>query len=229
MTPPELESIDHVIRGSLNTALLNLQLVAPALGNDRDALALLEKARGELRRLAEVLIPAALDIVALEVRQLQRVPLRLLVQRALTRARLTGVTLHDGSWPSVIADPELLEIAVAHLARNAVAATAAGATSPEISTEARGDTVDVLVRDCGAGVAVPQGRGGHPVRAGHLGGLVAVSRIARLHGGTVSVEPRPGGGSIARLSLPANPRSGAVSANGAPVEEVAERQGTERA
>jgi signal transduction histidine kinase len=222
VTAPELDTIDHVLRGSLNTALLNLQLVAPALEGDRQGRASLEKARDALRRLAEVLIPASLDILALEVQERRRLALRPLVVRALARAGLSGLALQDGPWPSVTADPELLEVAVAHLARNALAATAPGAAGPEIGTEVRGDSVDILLRDRGAGLA-RRGRSGPPARPGHLGGLVAVSRIARLHGGAVSFEPHPEGGSIARLSLPAGPSSGRVTSRASAVEAAVGR------
>jgi two-component system sensor histidine kinase DctS len=204
VTAPELDVIDHVLRGSLNTALLNLQLLEPALENDREGRASLEKAREALRRLAEVLIPASLDIVALEVREPQCLALRPLVERALARAGLAGVALQDAPWPSVTADPALLEVAVVHLARNALAATPPGADGPRLGAEARGDFVDILLRDRGGGISFR--RAGHPPRPGHLGGLVAVARIARLHRGAITFEPHPEGGSLARLSLPAGAR-----------------------
>jgi signal transduction histidine kinase len=36
-------------------------------------------------------------------------------------------------------------------------------------------------------------------------GLYLVRRIAHLHGGQVTLAPRPGGGSIFQLSLPMEP------------------------
>jgi signal transduction histidine kinase len=41
-------------------------------------------------------------------------------------------------------------------------------------------------------------------KPGHTGiGLVTVERIARLHGGTLTLSTPPGGGVEARLTLPA--------------------------
>ena len=34
-------------------------------------------------------------------------------------------------------------------------------------------------------------------------GLAIVEQIAQLHGGTITLKPRPGGGTVARLELPA--------------------------
>jgi two-component system osmolarity sensor histidine kinase EnvZ len=38
-------------------------------------------------------------------------------------------------------------------------------------------------------------------------GLAIVDRIARMHGGTLELEPRPGGGLVARVVLPGAGRS----------------------
>ena len=49
---------------------------------------------------------------------------------------------------------------------------------------------------------------GEPARSGAGGaglGLAIVERIARLHGGTLDLLPREGGGTIARVTLPAAP------------------------
>lgn len=203
MIRSELDLIDHVVRGALNTALLNLQLLASTAEPDQRAGPLLERARAEIRRVAEELLPAALDIVALEVAHPQPVPLRPLIERTLAQPELEAVALTAGASPVVAGDPGILAVAVAHLARNALAATPAGEAAPEIElVEADHGEVALLVRNVRAPDAAPVTAGMLPGRRGHLGGLVAVSRVARLHGGALRYEA-DGGWLVARLSLPA--------------------------
>ena len=104
MIRSELDAIDHVLRGALNTALLNLQLLSTTLGSDAQAGPLIERVRVELRRLAERLLPAALDIVALEIKRTERVDLRQLVESTLAQHALDQLVLAPGPSPSVSGD-----------------------------------------------------------------------------------------------------------------------------
>jgi signal transduction histidine kinase len=198
----ELDTIDHVVRGSLNTALLNLQLLGPSLGDERAA-PFLDRARAELRRVAEELLPDGLRIVGLEIKERVSLDLRRLVQQALGETGLKPVELGPGPWPSVVGDHALLATAVTHLVRNAVAATPAEGPITRVTAEKRaGDLVTLAVhnrcRDGGPTLTAD----GTPAIRGHLGGLVAVVRIARLHGGTLRFE-RAEGDLVALLTLPA--------------------------
>jgi two-component system, NtrC family, nitrogen regulation sensor histidine kinase NtrY len=107
---------------------------------------------------------------------------------------------------SATADAELVEQVLINLVRNAIDALA-GSKSPEISIEARLDgrnrTV-VEVEDNGPGIPadsldkifVPF----YTTKAGGSGvGLSFCRQVMRLHGGSISVESRPGAG--ARFSL----------------------------
>jgi hypothetical protein len=60
--------------------------------------------------------------------------------------------------------------------------------------------VALVVRSAFAGAASLTAAG-MPAARGQLGGLVAVTRVARLHGGMLTYERRPGE-LIARLSIP---------------------------
>ncbi len=122
----------------------------------------------------------------------------------------------SGDFPEVPGSPVLLRRALANLLRNA-----AEATPPDRRGEA--DAVRVLgiasprevslaVSDRGAGVdpaakekiflpfysSKPEGVGF---------GLAIVARIAEIHGGTVEVGARPGGGAVFTLRLSATPRA----------------------
>ena len=87
-----------------------------------------------------------------------------------------------------------------------------GAPPIEIATRREGSSVILEVSDCGPGIPQDQVERlkrpltrGDPARGGASGaglGLAIAERIARLHGGTLDLVPRPGGGLIARVTLP---------------------------
>jgi two-component system osmolarity sensor histidine kinase EnvZ len=87
-----------------------------------------------------------------------------------------------------------------------------GSPPVEISTHVANGSVVLEVADRGRGIAPDQVEylkrpftRGEPARSGAAGaglGLAIVERIARLHGGTLDLLPRQGGGTLARLTLP---------------------------
>ena len=134
------------------------------------------------------------------------------VGRAIERARLRGPGLHFDievePW-FVQGDPTALDRAVVNLLDNAVKFSPAGGT--------------VLVRlEGGEYVVVDQGPGIDPADLPHVFerfwrsdgarslpgsglGLAIVSQVAEESGGKVSLQPAPGGGTVARLLLPGEP------------------------
>ena len=136
------------------------------------------------------------------------------------RAHSQGVVLqavHDahGPPPVVALDVELFERAIANLVDNALKFCRSG-DRIDLSAQARGDAVEVVVSDTGPGipeadlphlfdrfyqarqsVAPSTGDGGKGL------GLAIVKRIAELHGGTVRVDNRAAGGTQVLLRLPA--------------------------
>jgi len=88
-----------------------------------------------------------------------------------------------------------------------------GAPPIEVSTCRQNGALVLDVTDRGPGIPADQVERlkrpftrGDPSRSGVAGaglGLAIVERIARLHGGVLDLLPRPGGGTIARVSLPA--------------------------
>jgi two-component system osmolarity sensor histidine kinase EnvZ len=87
-----------------------------------------------------------------------------------------------------------------------------GAAPVEVGARLEGGRVVIEVSDRGPGIPPEQVdrlkrpfARGDPARSGIPGaglGLAIVERIARLHSGTLELLPRPGGGTIARVSLP---------------------------
>ncbi len=140
-----------------------------------------------------------------------------LLQRAADicrpRAEAVGMAIRidcaDGL--NVAAHANLLEQAVINLVDNAVKYAAAGGRV-EISARIEDQQVAIRVRDYGPGIApehhariferfyrVDEGRARD---AGGTGlGLSIVRHVARVHGGTVSVQNAPGGGCIFVLTL----------------------------
>ena len=127
------------------------------------------------------------------------------------RAHPGLVVGRDGDFPPVGGSSVLLRRALANLLRNAAEATpearwrepdavvlagARGLRETALSVWDRGRGVDAAERDK---IFLPF----YSSKPGGSGfGLAIVARIAELHGGTVEVSERPGGGSVFTLRLP---------------------------
>jgi signal transduction histidine kinase len=107
-------------------------------------------------------------------------------------------------------DPRKVKQVLINLVQNALDATPAGA-AVEIEAErpsAGGARVRVLDRGRGVDPAVAAAlfSPGATTKARGSGlGLVIARALARQHGGDVTLSPRPGGGTVAELLLPADP------------------------
>jgi signal transduction histidine kinase len=131
---------------------------------------------------------------------------------AETEAAFPGVEVElDGSFPVVSGSEVLLRRALVNLLRNAVEATPAkrrgDASAIRLQGWSAGGEVFLAVGDRGEGIDAslreeiflpfystkPRGSGF---------GLAIVARIIELHGGTVQVDTRPGGGALFTLRLP---------------------------
>jgi signal transduction histidine kinase len=202
--PPreDLDRILHDLRGPLNSVVMHVEVLRRTLGEDREALATLTTIQQQLARLARML-PAAFDVIALERGDLNRVNLRAVVTKAISEHDLAGVDVQDEPWPDVAVDDDLLALAIAHLLRNALAATrAAGRTDcpPRVSCEReRPGDVTLVVRDWGTGFKTTNPK--VLIRLGGIG-LLIVERVARLHAGSLRFVA-PGEGAEVRLTLPA--------------------------
>jgi signal transduction histidine kinase len=199
--PEDLDRLLHDLRGPLNAAVMHLEVIRRRIPEDDAAHASVDTIQQELLRLA-TLLPTAFSVVALERGELTAVNLRDLVERALKAQGLHGVVLAESPWPDVRVDERLVGLAVAHLARNALQATAAARASrpPRVSASPTGTgQVALTVRDWGGGL-----RSTNPkvlVRLTGVG-LVTAERVARLHGGALSFAA-PGEGAEVTLTIPA--------------------------
>jgi signal transduction histidine kinase len=221
--PADLDRLLHDLRGPLNSAAIHLEIARRAGPDEALAKQSLDTIAQELDRLARML-PAAFAVLALEPTEWAVVDLGAAVRRALAEDDLKEVAVAPGPWPSVAGDAHLLGLAAAHLARNALEATRAagpGRPSPRVGYDTGPDTVALVVRDWGVGLrstnpraAIRLSASQKPGRAGV--GLPAVDRIARLHRGRLELAQPPGGGTEARLTLPADqPARASASRTGA--------------
>ena len=119
------------------------------------------------------------------------------------------VGFHRGGDLHTYADPRRLDAIVGNLVNNAFEH---GLAPVELDVTADGDDLRLRVSDAGPGIA-PEHLGlvfdrfykadpSRPRSAGSGLGLAIAQENARLHGGHITVEDRPGGGAVFTLSLP---------------------------
>jgi len=112
-----------------------------------------------------------------------------------------SIALEEASDAKVIGDPDAIEVAVRNLVENALRATPAG---EEVVIAVQSTPPGVAVMDRGPGIDENDkphlfSRFWRKERSSSTGaglGLSIVSRIARAHNADISVEDRPGGGSV---------------------------------
>ncbi|AKQ68852.1 Nitrogen regulation protein ntrY [Myxococcus hansupus] len=145
----------------------------------------------------------------------QDVPLRPLLAEVCTLYAGTSpvpVELLPGPEATLRADPDGLRRLFGNLVKNAAEASASNALPVHVALEPLSASgVRVTVKDGGSGVAqVLEGpaltRGLFSTKPGGSGlGLPISQKIVHEHGGTLRLEPAPGGGTLARVDLPLTP------------------------
>jgi signal transduction histidine kinase len=153
--------------------------------------------------------------------RLEEVDLRRVLTRAAADPVLSGADVRltfapasaaSGEMPLSV-DPQLLERALRNLLHNAAEAArraAPGAEPPvvEVAATASDEHLEVTVMDRGPGIPPEiRERLFEPFASGRADGvglgLALARRIVVLHGGRLELEDRPGGGTVARVTLPA--------------------------
>jgi two-component system osmolarity sensor histidine kinase EnvZ len=141
----------------------------------------------------------------------EQVDLNELVAAVVERQARAGQALRfsPGELPPLALRTTACSRLVANLVDNALRY---GAPPIEVATRREGSSVILEVSDRGPGIPQDQVERlkrpltrGDPARGGAGGaglGLAIAERIVRLHGGALDLLPRPGGGLIARVTLP---------------------------
>lgn len=196
----------------LRTPLANLRLVTEAgLRSEAEAVPALRSARELADRMGRLVTGLLARTRARSgVVPIERVPLRLdQIVEMVVDENDAAATIVITTTPSiVIGDPELLALAIRNLVDNGVRHGGVGSAAP---LEVRVGDGTVTLRDHGPGVHPTIGDPFERGRAGPGGshgiGLSIVRWVADIHGGSATLEPAIGGGTIARLTLPpAGPR-----------------------
>jgi K+-sensing histidine kinase KdpD len=224
---PELEALNEVrsallrsVSHDLRTPLATIRAVATDLrdGTEFDAATrteLLDTVCDEAERL-DRLVANLLSLTRIEAGALrperQAVDLAELLRDRVRRLdrllRRVKVQLEiPADLPLVDADYTQLDLVVTNLLENA-ARYAPDRTYLRIAAEAAGDLVRVRVIDCGIGIPhFERERVFEPFRRGEGSsssgiGLAICKEIITAHGGTIAVEPTPGGGATFVFTVP---------------------------
>lgn len=208
--PIDLDRMLHDLRGPLNGAVLHLQALKRLVGENPAAQGSLQSIQKELDRLTAML-PVAFSVCALEMGARRRLPLRRVVESAIDEAVRTRVRVEPGPWPEIDGDERLLVLAMAELLANALEAGGDDDREVQVTVEpAQTGAVAVAIDDAGSGFKIRNPNAVVRLMAstkpGHVGiGLLVAQRIARLHGGTLTIETAPDGTGTVRFSVAAPP------------------------
>lgn len=220
-----VEQYVHALTHEMKSPLAAIRASAELLERpmpDEDRAAFVAAIRGQGDRLAQM-IDKLLALAAVEHRQRLEAPAPIDVAalfdevardcRERLRARSQTLTLHvDADAPSPLGEAFLLRQALCNLVDNASDFSPKGGVL-ELRAERVGGAIALRVLDRGSGVpdyaedrvferfySLPRPDGGS--RSSGLG-LSFVAEVADLHGGRASLHPREGGGTEARIDLPA--------------------------
>jgi signal transduction histidine kinase len=240
-------SMSHELRTPLNAIIgfsdvLQEQLFGPL--NARQ-LRYVQHIAGSGRHLL-ALINDILDLSKVEAGRLELelapVALGELLENGLTmlreRATRHDIELHlqvDPRIACVQADERKLKQVVFNLLSNAVKFTPDGGRVDVVLQAVADDSVQILVRDNGPGIAEEdqerifqefEQAGNNPLRA-HEGtglGLAVAKRMVELHGGRISVQSQLGAGSTFSFTLPMHRDSHAGAASGGQSRQFCEQE-----
>jgi two-component system, OmpR family, sensor kinase len=214
-----LRAAGHEFRTPLTVAIGHLELLADgATSEERDATVAL--VLDELRRMGRVTddLQALAEAERADFLAPQQVDLLELADQLITKASALGERdwqLDEVADGTFVADRARITQAVLNLADNAVKNTEEGGTIA-IGIGIRLADIHIWVRDTGVGIPEKERerildrfvRGedaGRRYRGAGLG-LAIVKTVAEAHGGSVTVESRPGEGSRFTMVLPRRPK-----------------------
>ncbi len=207
----------HELRGPLLAARAAVESVISEEPRDGRA-NMLRRVRAEIDASAQIIVPMLkvatgghlvrepVDVVRL---------VRSIVRSLSFEAGGRRVTVSAPASLVVEVDPEVIRPAVTNVVRNALAYSPA-ATKVEVSVGIRSGSLEIRVRDRGAGMSAEERsivfdrfvRGSAGEYRGGTGlGLFIVRRLIEAHGGSIDVESEEGVGTTLTLRVPATERA----------------------
>ena len=216
--------VTHEIRNPLSAMSLNVEMLEEELAHDdrarraegKNLLAAIQREVQRLEHLSEEYLRVArlpqpsmeADDVAAAVRDIVE-----FARREIENAGCTVLLKVADRVPTALFDEAQLRQALLNLLRNAREAMPAGGPV-DVRVAAEGMSVVVDVEDRGGGIPEEiRARVFDPFFStkgeGTGLGLAITRHILEAHGGAVTCEPRPGGGTRFRISLPIAPAKGA--------------------
>lgn len=216
-----LQRLDHELKNPLTAIRAGLANVVndSTTATQREALASVEaqvlrlsRLTSDLRKLAE-LETRSLERASIDIAELLQEAVTLVQEQPKAEARRLTLTLPQAPWPvpAVLADWDLLFLAVYNLLDNALKFTQPGDTV-EVRAFEDGAFVVIEVADTGPGIPgqelphvweeLYRGQGARGVPGSGLG-LALVRAIIERHGGRVALRSRAGQGTVVTARLPA--------------------------
>jgi len=166
---------------------------------------------GDLRKLAD-LETRAIELEPVETTRLLQENFKMIQERPEAQQRAWNVSIPQAPWPlpSVMADRDLLFLAVHNVIDNAIKFTHPGDTI-ELRAYEDGATVVIEVADTGPGIPEEElsevwnelyrGQSARGIPGSGLG-LALVRAIVNRHNGNVTVRSRSGQGTVFSLQIP---------------------------
>ena len=204
----------HELRGPMATQRALVEVVLATPDSSPDATELAESLRSVLHR-QERLVNGLFELASSQHGVQRQVPVRLdgltggVLARWRDKADAAGVSIEeDLAAAEIVGDPELVEILVDNLVRNAITHN-----GPDGTVWVRTAERAITIGNTGPPVAPqrlselcePFRRGPHDRTNGTPGsglGLAIVDTVARAHGATTELSLRPGGGIVVTVTFP---------------------------
>ncbi|MGD2252402.1 MAG: HAMP domain-containing sensor histidine kinase [Anaerolineales bacterium] len=215
-----LRRLDHELKNPLTAIMAGLANVSAATNKDQRQDGL-ESVQAQVRRLSQ-LVAELRKLSDLEIRELDLTPVDVgeLLQEVLALAedqpeskdRQISLSVPQAPWPlpKIMADRDLLFLAVHNLFDNALKFTQAGA---RVEVRAQEDAAHVVIEVADTGPGIPEsdvahiweelfrGNSARGVPGSGLG-LALVRAIVARHDGEVYLRSRPGQGTVFSMRLP---------------------------
>jgi PAS domain S-box-containing protein len=200
--------VAHEVRNPLAGLRASLQVLDRRVADSRDrdvVAAMIHRIDGLNEKVEDLLLYARPKPPRLQSVDVGAIAHEAAVSAQVSTGRAAPLEVSGGSGLRAYADPDMLRAALLNLTMNAC--QAAGDADVDIQIEAHCKSCAIAVRDRGPGIAMEiADRVFEPfftTRTGGTGlGLAIVKRLIELQNGEITLKERPGGGTVAEITVP---------------------------